>query len=63
MIELKRDDRRIKPGVDRVQHGASHRYAVMSFEHRRRIGKHDGHGVAGTDAAFVNALASRRHRV
>ena len=39
MVELKRNDRRIETGVDRMQNRAAHRHAVMAFQHRRRIGQ------------------------
>ncbi len=51
VIELEGDERRVEPGIDGVEHRAGHRHAVVAFEHRRRVGEHDRHGVAALDAA------------
>ena len=52
MIERKGDGRRIEPGVERVEHAARHRHAVMAFEHGRRIGEHHRDRVALLDAGL-----------
>ena len=65
MVELEGDHRRVEPRVDRVQHGAEHRHAVMRLEHRRRVGEHHRDGVADADAAFRQAprrAGARAHR-
>ena len=51
MIEDEGEDGGVEPRVEGVEHGAGHRHAVMRLEHRRRIGEHDGNGVAALDAA------------
>ena len=43
----------IEAGVQRIEHGADHRHAEMALEHRRRVGQHDGDGVALADAATL----------
>ncbi len=50
MVERKRDDRRVEAGIERVEHGAAHRHAVMAFEHGRGVGQHGGDGVVLADA-------------
>ena len=52
MIELEGDDRSVEPRVQRMQHRLDHRHAEMRLQHRRRVGQHDGHGVALADALF-----------
>ncbi len=51
MVEHEADRRGVEPCVERVEHRAAHRHPVMAFEHRRRIGEHDGHRVAALEAA------------
>ena len=52
MVELEGDDRRVEPRVQGMQHRLDHRHAEMRLEHRRRVGEHDGDGVAFADAFF-----------
>ena len=52
VIEREGDDRRVEPGVERVEHALRHRHAVMAFQHRRRVGEHHRDGVAALDAAL-----------
>ena len=52
----------VEPGVQRVEDGAGHRHAVMRLQHRRRVGRHHRHRIAGRDAARRSAEASRRQR-
>ena len=35
VVELEGDDRRVETGVQRMEHRARHRHAVVGFEHRR----------------------------
>ena len=51
VVEHERDRGRVEAGVERVEHGAAHRDAVMALEHRRRIGEHDRNRVAAGEAA------------
>ena len=51
VIEREAENGAIEPRIERVKHGARHRHSVMRFDHRRRIGEHDGDGVAALDAA------------
>ena len=39
----------IEAGVERVEHRAAHRRAIVAFEHRRRVGEHGGDGVAAPE--------------
>ena len=41
----------VEAGVQRVEDGAAHRHAVMRLQHRRNVGQHRRHRVAGPDAA------------
>ena len=50
MIELEGDDGRVEPRVERMQDRLHHRHAEMRFQHGRRIGQHDGDGIALADA-------------
>ena len=50
MVEDIGDGRGIEPGVQRVQHGAGHRHAVMAFQHLRRVRQQRRHRVAAADA-------------
>ena len=50
----------VEPGVERVEHAAGHRHAVVAFEHRRRVGDDHGDRVAAPDPARASAEASRR---
>ena len=40
----------VEAGVQGIEHGPDHRHAEMAFEHGRRVGQHDGDGVALADA-------------
>ena len=51
MVEDKGDGRGVEANIERVQHGAGHRHAVMRLEHRRNVGRHEADGVAEADAA------------
>ena len=51
VIEHEGDRRCVEAGVERVEHGAAHRHAIMAFEHRRRIGEHGGDRVAADKAS------------
>ena len=51
VIEDEGDEGGVEPGVQRVEHGAGHRHAVMRFDQRRRVGEHHRDGVAALDAA------------
>ena len=50
VVEHECDGFGIEPGVERIEDGAAHRHAEVGFHHRRRVGQHDGHGVAKADA-------------
>jgi hypothetical protein len=50
VVEGEGEDGCIEPGVERVEDGTRHRHAVVAFEHGRRVGQHDGHGIALADA-------------
>ncbi len=52
VIEDERQRRRIEPRVERVDHAAGHRNAVMRFQHGRRVGEHHRNRVAAADALF-----------
>ena len=45
------DGARVEPVVERVQHRARHRHAVMRLEQRRHVGRHHRDRVARPDAA------------
>ncbi len=45
------DRARVEPVVQRIQHRAGHRHAVMRFEQCRHVRRHHRDGVAGADAA------------
>ena len=45
------DRPRVEAIVQRVEHGARHRHAVVRLEHGRDVGRHDGDGVAAADPA------------
>ena len=49
----------IQPGVEGVEHRASHRHTKMRLHHRRRVGHH-GHGVVFADTGAAARRA--RHR-
>jgi hypothetical protein len=51
MVEGKGDGRRIEAGVERVEHRAGHRHAVVALDHRRGVGEHRRDRVALADAA------------
>ena len=53
VVEHEGDRRRVEAGVERVEHRAAHRHAVVAFEHRRRVGEHDRDRVAARDPAFA----------
>ena len=50
VIEHEGDRGRVEADVERVQNGAAHRDAVVTFEHRGRVGEHDRDRVAPHDA-------------
>ena len=52
MIEHEGDRGRVEAGVERIEHGAAHRHAIVAFEHRRRVGEHDRDRVAADKAAL-----------
>ena len=52
MVEHEGDRGGIEAGIERVEHGAAHRHAVVAFEHRRRVGEHDRDRVAEDRAAL-----------
>src|SRR5262249_60975363 len=52
MVEREANDRGVEPRVERVEHALAHRYAVVAFEHGRRIGKKYGNRVATLDAVL-----------
>ena len=52
VVEHEGDRGRVEAGIERVEHGAAHRHAVMAFEHRRRIGEHCRDRVATGKAAL-----------
>jgi hypothetical protein len=47
----------LEPRIERVEHRAAHRHAVMRLEHRRRIGEHHRDRVAALDAALRQGRA------
>ena len=51
VIEHEGDRGRVEAGVERVEHGAAHRNAIVTLEHRRRVGEHDRDCVAAAEAA------------
>ena len=51
VVEHESESRGVEPGVERVEHRAAHRHAVMAFEHGRRVGEHRRDGVAALHAA------------
>ena len=52
VLEAEGDQRRVEADVDRVQHRADHRRGVVRFQHGRRVGGEDRHGVAALDAGL-----------
>ena len=52
MIEHEGDRGRIEARVERVEHSAAHRDAIVAFEHRRRVGEHHCDRVAASEASF-----------
>ena len=52
VVEHEGDRGRVEAGIERVEHGAAHRDAVVAFEHRRRVGEHDRDRVAAREAAL-----------
>jgi len=53
VVELEGDRFRVKPGVERVQHGARHRHAEVALVHRWRVRQHRGHRVTDLHAAAL----------
>ena len=51
VIERERENGGVEARVQRVEHRAAHRYAVVRLNHCRRIGEHDRDSVAALDAA------------
>ena len=54
MVEDEGDGRRVKTGVDGVQHGAGHGDAEMQLEHGRNIGGDHRHRLVEADAAAAD---------
>ena len=52
VLQAEADGRAVQPRVDRVEDGAGHRHAVVRFEQRRHVGRHDRHGIARADAGL-----------
>ena len=52
VIEHEGDRRRVEASVERVEHGAAHRHAIVTFEHRGRVGEHDRDRVAAHEASL-----------
>jgi len=52
VVEDEGDGGRIEAGVERIENRAAHWYAVMAFEHRRRIGEHGRDRVAADEVAL-----------
>ena len=50
MVEHESERGRVEAGVERIEHRAAHRYAVVAFEHRRRVGEHDCDRVAADES-------------
>ena len=50
VLEHERDRRCVEPGVQRVQHGAGHRDAVVRLDHLRSVRQHHRDGIAALDA-------------
>ena len=50
VVEGEGEDRRVEPGVERVEHGAGHRHAVVGLDHPRRVREHHRNRVAGPDS-------------
>lgn len=51
VVEAEAEGLGIEAGVERVEHRARHRHAVMALDHRGRVGEQHRHGVAPADAA------------
>ncbi len=51
MIELERDRGGIKPDVERVEHGAGHRYRKVQLVHRGNVRQHRRDGIAVTNVS------------
>ena len=51
MGQNERDRACVEPVVQRIEHRSRHRHAVVGFEQRRHIRRHDRDGIATTDAA------------
>ena len=56
VIERERQDCRIKPRIQRVEHGTRHRHSVMAFEHCGGVGKQHRDRVATFNAALNNRI-------
>ena len=52
VVEHEGDRGRVEAGIERVEHGAAHRHAIVAFEHRGRVGEHDRDRVAADKAAL-----------
>ena len=59
VVEHEGERRRVEAGVERVEHRPAHRHAIVAFEHRRRVGEHDGDGVAAREAALRQRRGER----
>ena len=52
VVEHEGDGPSIEPHVERVEHGATHRYTELTLEHLWCIPEHRSHRIAATDAAL-----------
>ena len=52
MVEHEGDGAGIEPGVECIQHGASHRHAKVGLDHFRRVRQHRRNRIANADAVF-----------
>ena len=52
VVEHEGDGGRVEAGVERVEHGAAHRHAIVAFEHRWRVGEHHCDRVAAGKASL-----------
>ena len=55
MLQHEGDGGGIQPRVQRIQHRAHHRHAIMGFQHGRGVGQHHRHRVALADALLAPA--------
>ncbi len=62
VIQLKRDDRSIQPGIDRMQNSTAHRHTVVAFQHGGRIRKQRRHRIPAPHPDLPSAEANCRER-